>query len=227
MDETRARQTIRQSSLQNSLSNIWRRTRRDLASRSALFYRLELSQNPSFHLHNQTLPTTDDTAPNERQQLLQRIYQYPLMFYSGMFFMFLGLVNGLLFIPSFFLFLSYGTLYPIIQLIWTLATDSAALTDSSHLLSLVLTSVYLFLITLLLLLSPAVSQFQLFRTDIVDLKEFPAVFYHPTAVVREIHRRFNAERDRRDFEDYLETRLGLDMLREVRGYVEDYHKIWK
>jgi hypothetical protein len=225
MDESRARQTIRQSSLQNSLSNIWRRTRRDLASRSALFYRLELSQNPSFHLHNQTLPTDD--ARNEREQLLQQIYEYPLMFYCGMFFMFVGLINGLLFVPAFFLFLSYGTLYPIIQLVYTLSTDTASASDSSHLLAIVLTSVYLFLIALLFLLSPSVSQFQLFRTDIVDLKDFPSVFYHPTAVVREIHRRFNAEIDRRDFEDQLETRLGLDMLREIRGYLDDYPNIWK
>jgi hypothetical protein len=94
------------------------------------------------------------------------------------------------------------------------------------LLSLILTSAYVFFLILLVLLAPLVSQFQLFRTDVVDLKEFPIEFYHP-AVVKEIHRRFNAELDRKAFEDRLETRLGIDMLRYIQGYVEDYPRVWK
>lgn len=218
LDETAARQTIRQSALQNSLSNIWKKTRRDLALRSALFYRLEISQNPSFRQ-----PLQPNEQPNDRQELINRIYQYPLMFYSGMCFMTVGLINGLLFIPSFFLFITYGSLYPIIHLITTLSSSTSS---DTHLLSIILTAAYIFFIFLLILLAPAVSQFQLFRTDIVDLKEFPIEFYHP-AVVKEIHRRFNAELDRKAFEDQIETRLGQDMLRYIRGYVEDYHKIWK
>lgn len=222
LDEASARQTIRQSALQNSISNIWKRTRRDLALRSALFYRLEISQNPSFRQ-----PIQGTEQANERQELINRIYQYPFMFYSGMFFMIIGLVNGLLFIPAFFLFIIYGSLYPIIHLITTLSSSSfSSSSPESHLLSIILTSTYIFLLILLCLLIPAVSQFQLFRTDIVDLKEFPIEFYHPV-VVKEIHRRFNAELDRKAFEDLLETRLGQDMLRYIRDYVEDYQKIWK
>jgi hypothetical protein len=140
---------------------------------------------------------------------VQRIYQYPVMFYSGMVFMSLGLCNALLFIPAFCLFITYGALYPIIQLIAFLSLSSSS--SESNLLSLILTSAYVFFLILLLLLAPLVSQFQLFRTDVVDLKEFPIEFYHP-AVVKEIHRRFNAELDRKAFED---------------RYVEDYPRVWK
>lgn len=225
LDEAQARQTIRQSSLQNSLSNIWRRTRHDLASRSALFYRLEMTQNPSYRSQQRNQQRPDDQLnETEREELLQRIYQYPVMFYCGMFFMFIGLCNALLFIPAFCLFITYGTLYPIIQLIAFLSISSSS--SESNLLSIILTSVYLFFLGLLLLLAPLVSQFQLFRTDIVDLKEFPIEFYQPV-VVKEIHRRFNAELDRRHFEDFIIGKLGHDMLRYIQEYVEDYPRVWK
>ena len=131
----------------------------------------------------------------------------------GMAFMGVGLLCAALFVPVFVVFVVYALLYPIIQLCVHLAAGRAI-----SVLAYTLTVVYLFLLSLLAVLSPFVYRFQSLRVDIIDVKHFPGVFYEmPT--LRELHRRFVLEIDRRTVDTYMDAKFGRDMVREIYSYV--------
>ena len=149
-----------------------------------------------------------------------------VMFYSGMTFMWIGLVSAALWTPTFIACALYGGLYPIIQLgVHLSRPGEEGLLATSALLQHALSLVYICLLLVLLSLLPLVYRFQLFRTDLVDMKNFPRAFYDP-CVVRELHRRFNAEVDRRAFERFLDIKLGDDMIRYIKGYVDNYDSVF-
>ena len=158
------------------------------------------------------------------QSALQLVGGDRAMFYTGMFFMGIGLLCTALWIPTFLVCTVYGGLYPIIQLCAHLGSGDV-LMQSDALLQHTLTIVYLILLAVLLCLTPYVSRFQLFRTDVVDLKRFPPVFYDP-CVVREMHRRLNNAIDKKGLERFLDEKFGMDIMRYILEYVDGYDDMY-
>lgn len=131
----------------------------------------------------------------------------------GMVFMTVGLLCAALFAPVFIVFVFYALVYPIIQLSVHLAAGRGV-----SLLAYTLTLVYIFLLSVLAALAPFVYRFQSLRVDVIDIRHFPGVFYElPT--LRELHRRFVLEVDRRIVATYMDAKFGRDMVREIYSYV--------
>jgi hypothetical protein len=136
-----------------------------------------------------------------------------LLFYLGFFFMIIGILCTIAWAFSFTGFVVYGILYPIIEII----QRSFSPMDGALLLPFYLTIVYISLLLVLVMLLPSVYRFQSTRHDIVDVKGFPGVFYD-VCVVREIHKRFVAEIDKREIERVLDYRFGRDIMMLIKSY---------
>lgn len=148
------------------------------------------------------------------------------LFYTGMVFMFVGLISTILWVPTFLACAVYGGLYPAIQLGVHLSGPNAQeFLGHEHLLQHALSLVYIILMLLLGCMLPLVYRFQLFRTDIVDLKNFPGVFYD-VRVVREVHRRFIADVEKQKVEEFLDSKFGVDIMKYIKGYVDNYDEIF-
>ena len=175
------------------------RLKRELSKRSAIFYELFTETQAQTRDENTTLHI-----------------QKMILFYVGMVFMWIGLVATALLIPCFLASTVLGVLFPIIQLLRGVATSSVA---SITFVSIFLTVTYSCLILGLLSLIPYVGEFQLFRTDVINLTGFPPIFYE-IATVKQIHYRFVREFDARLLEKTLDTLFGVDVSLLIKSFVD-------
>jgi hypothetical protein len=206
-DAAAARSAVRYSTILNSLG--MGKLQKQLADRSAIFMTL-FTEAPEGQAQGAREGVVGDAA----------------LFYTGMVFMFIGILSTVLWVPTFLACAVYGGLYPVIQLGLHLGGPNAQeLLGHSHLLQHALSLVYILLILLLGCMVPFVYRFQLFRTDLVDLKNFPGVFYD-VRVVRELHRRFIADVEKQRFERFLDNRFGDDIMKYIKGYIENYDEIF-
>ncbi|CAE7705915.1 unnamed protein product, partial [Symbiodinium microadriaticum] len=213
-DAVAARTAVRYSVLANSLG--LSKLQKELAQRSAIF-----------------LALFSDESSRRAQQLAGGGTEEPdggvmgdtFMFYTGMVFMVVGLLSSVLWAPTFLACAVYGGLYPIVQLGVHLARGDALLLHGDSFVQHALTVVYIGLTVALVCLLPLVYRFQLFRTDVVDLRHFPAPFYDP-CVVRELHRRFRNHVNKKMFERFLDMKFGEDIVRYIKGYVDGYDDIF-
>lgn len=196
-DDTSARAAVRNAHVNYAMQSQYARLKRKLSKRSSIFYEL-FTDNPDAGDYN-TSHLTKAT-----------------LFYVGMVFMWVGLIAVVMLVPCFLLSSVLGVLFPIIQLIRSLSTSPAS---SISFVAFFLTVAYSCLIVLLLCMIPLVGEFQLFRTDIVDLKGFPPIFYE-VDTVRELHQRFVREVDARLFEKALDTWFGVDIALHIKSYAD-------
>ena len=163
-------------------------TRRELASRSAIFRMI-------FDAAHTDIEFT--------------ITDY-LLFLIGVAFMAIGLICAVLFIPVFLFGAIYGMIYPVMQLIQKSF-------QTAFLMSFCLTIVQIALVISLLGLAPSVWKFQSVRADIVNIQDFPAIFYS-IDTIREIQARFVADIDIRAVDRFFDRKFGRDILREIKSY---------
>lgn len=139
-----------------------------------------------------------------------------VMFNIGFFFMTIGLLCSFLWVFFFAGFVTYGTIFPLIELI---KRTNFPLEGNVE-LAFYLTCVHLFLMVFLLSLSPAVYRFQSTRHDVIDIKGFPGIFYD-VMVVKEIHKRFVKEIDKREIHRVLDYRFGNDIALYIKSFIDD------
>lgn len=103
----------------------------------------------------------------------------------GMGLMLVGLLCMALFIPVFLAFVVYAVLYPLIQLVVQLRGGGLSGT-----LAVILTLIHFVLLLLLAALAPLIYSFQSLRIDIIDIKNFPGLFYEKHTI-QELHKRYS------------------------------------
>jgi hypothetical protein len=110
--------------------------------------------------------------------------------FLGICFMLFGLLCLALFVPIFLVFVCYAVLYPIIQsCVYLTSSNSSIGGEQVSMLAYTLSIIYISLLFLLCLLAPRVYSFQSLRIDIMEIKNFPGIFYElPT--LRELHKRY-------------------------------------
>eukprot|EP00603_Paraphysomonas_imperforata_P004585 CAMPEP_0114422778 /NCGR_PEP_ID=MMETSP0103-20121206/5792_1 /TAXON_ID=37642 ORGANISM="Paraphysomonas imperforata, Strain PA2" /NCGR_SAMPLE_ID=MMETSP0103 /ASSEMBLY_ACC=CAM_ASM_000201 /LENGTH=722 /DNA_ID=CAMNT_0001591387 /DNA_START=161 /DNA_END=2329 /DNA_ORIENTATION=+ len=192
-DDTAARAAVRSAHVNHAMQSRFGRMKRELSKRSAIFY----------ELFTETGRTTTTTLTKK------------ILFYVGMLFMWIGLVSTAILVPCFLLSTVLGVLFPIIQLLRGLIVANGSITF----VSFFLTVAYSILIFALLCMIPLVGEFQLFRTDVVDLTGFPPIFYE-IDTIRELHRRFELEIDDRLLEKTLDTFFGMDVALVIKSFLE-------
>ncbi len=133
-----------------------------------------------------------------------------ILFVIGVAFMLVGLACAVLFVPVFLFGAIYGVIFPLIQLIQNSFEVSSQL-------SFYLTISQMALVTSLIVLAPSVWKFQSVRADIVNITDFPAIFYS-IDTIREIQTRFVDDIDTRAVDKFLDRKFGRDILREIRSY---------
>lgn len=65
---------------------------------------------------------------------------------------------------------------------------------------------------------PFIWNFQKFKIDLVNVRDFPPIFYRETTVDA-VKKRFIQEIDRRKFEDLMDGWFGSDVFGEIKSYV--------
>lgn len=199
LDDTTARSAVRSAHVNYAMQSRYVRLKRELSKRSAIFYAL----------FSQTEAETRDADTSLR--IKKRI-----LFYVGMVFMWIGMIAFVLLVPCFLASTVLGVLFPVIQLLRGVITEGVS---SITFVSIFLTIAYSCLILGLLLLIPFVGEFQLFRTDVVNLTGFPPIFYE-VATVKEIHSRFVQEVDSRILDKNLDNWFGMDVALLIKSFVE-------
>ena len=193
-DDTAARAAVRSVNVNFAMLSRFARCKRELSRRSAIFYMLFAEQS------------------NEDDPDL--VCTMTVLFYTGMVFMWIGLIATAILIPCFFSATILGVLFPIIQLLRGAASGS-----DLTIVSVFLTVAYCCLILAMLGLAPFVGEFQLFRTDIVDLTGFPPIFYE-IETIKHLHSRFVKEIDDRLLDKTLDSLFGMDVALHIKSYVD-------
>ena len=102
-------------------------------------------------------------------------------------------------------FAAYGLVYPIVMLVSN--PEDARFEDGENLLAAVLSYAYITCLLGMTLLSPSVFKFQILRADLVNIKDFPTLFYKHFTVTIELKKR------------YEQARLRYDILRDLGDQV--------
>lgn len=199
LDDTTARTAVRSAHVNHAMQSRYGRLKRELSKRSAIFY----------ELFTETQAQARDTNTTLRVKKM-------ILFYVGMVFMWIGLIAAALLVPCFLASTVLGVLFPIIQLLRGVITASVS---NISFVSIFLTVTYSCLILGLLTLIPYVGEFQLFRTDVINLTGFPPIFYE-LATIKQLHYRFVREIDARLLEKTLDTLFGVDVALLTKSFLE-------
>lgn len=206
-DDSAARAAVRSAHINFAMHSRYGRLKKQLSKRSAIFYQLFTDTQANQIVHG------DSPALVVKKKLL---------FYVGMVFMWIGLVAFALLVPCFLASTVLGVLFPVIQLLRGVISEGAA---HISVVSVFLTATYCCLILVLLSLIPLVGEFQLFRTDVVNLTNFPPIFYE-IDTIKELHKRFVHEVDDRLLDKTLDQLFGADVALLTKSFLEpSTHKI--
>jgi len=140
--------------------------------------------------------------------------------YFAFFFVGLGSISFILFVPTTVCFLLLSLLYPFVELANALVTNNFSFA-SLPLLPLTLTLAYALAVLILLWLGLVVWQFQQLCLDILPI-QFPPHFYD-VLVVEEMESRLHVEIIWQELDVYFDRVFGMDLTLQIKSFFQLEH----